>query len=99
MSRLNPKGLFERLASDVPAELHAHLYVAGSLAAAYHFEAELEGRAVNTKDADVVVHPAGNNASSRDLAMQLLSKGWSPLDTCRPRARPEPVETLSAIRL
>lgn len=53
MNRLDPDALFRRIAADVPADLRGHLFVTGSLAAAYHFQARLEGRAINTKDADL----------------------------------------------
>ena len=54
MTRLNPNELFERLANDIPSSLHGNLIVAGSLAAAYEFKAQLEGQAISTKDIDVI---------------------------------------------
>jgi hypothetical protein len=39
MKRLDPVILFERLAADIPAELQANMFVTGSLAAAYRFQA------------------------------------------------------------
>ncbi len=68
MKKLDPSALFERLAGDIPGDLRANLFVTGSLAAAYHFQSQLEGRAINTKDADLVVHPAGNVISCRQMA-------------------------------
>lgn len=46
--------LFER---DIPPDLHGHLVIVGSLAAAYHFRDELAGGGVTTKDADMLVTP------------------------------------------
>jgi len=100
VNKLDPVALFERIAADVPSELHGHLFVTGSLAAAYQFQAQLEGRAVNTKDADLVVHPAGNVESCRKIAAKLLGIGWIRVpDECYPQSTPEPEETLRAIRL
>jgi hypothetical protein len=76
MKKLDPAALFERLAADIPRHLHANVFVTGSLAAAYHFRAQLEGRAINTKDADLVVHPAGNVTSCQQMARRLIDLGW-----------------------
>ena len=99
MNKLNPTELFERIAGDVPKPLHQHLFVTGSLAAAYHYKAQLQGQAINTKDADLVVHPAGNVVSCQEMAQQLLNTGWRCIDECYPQSTPEPVDTLRAIRL
>lgn len=99
MSVLDPKRLFGRLAEDVPKPLHRHLFIVGSLAAAYHFRAQLERRAVNTKDADVVIHPAGDVRSSGALARELLEQGWRRTPQCFPSPRRNPAERLRAIRL
>ena len=97
--KLDPVALFQRLASDIPNELHGSLFVTGSLAAAYHFQAQLEGRAINTKDADVVVHPAGNIISCQQMAERLIEIGWTRTEECYPRPTPEPAGDLRAIRL
>jgi hypothetical protein len=99
MNRLDPKELFERIAHDVPQALRQHLFVTGSLAAAYHYKAQLQGHAINTKDADLVVHPAGHVDSCRAMAEQLRDIGWCNTDECFPQATAEPVENLRAIRL
>src|SRR5436189_1754071 len=100
MNKLDPKALFERIAADIPQELHKHLFVTGSLAAAYHFQAQLERRGVNTKDADIVVHPAGDQPSTRAMATRLLELGWwRDKEECYPRPAPEPENDLRAIRL
>ena len=99
MNKLDPNVLFARIISDIPSELHEHLFVTGSLAAAYQFQAQLEGRAVNTKDADLVVHPAGNVTSCRGMAERLLSTGWVRTEDCYYRPTPQPEDELRAIRL
>jgi hypothetical protein len=99
MNRLDPKKLFERIAHDVPQALHRHLFVTGSLAAAYHFKAQLQGQAINTKDADLVVHPAGHVDPCRNMAERLRDIGWRNTDECYRQATAEPVENLRAVRM
>jgi hypothetical protein len=99
MNRLDPNALFARIAGDVPSKLHRYLFVTGSLAAAYHFQAKLEGRAVYTKDADLVIHPAGNVDSCRETARTLLARGWTRTTECYPKLSPDPADELRAIRL
>lgn len=99
MNRLDPNELFERIARDVPQSLHQHLFVTGSLAAAYHYKAQLQGQAINTKDADLVVHPAGHVDSCRAMAEQLRDLAWKNTEECYPQATAEPLESLRAIRL
>ncbi len=99
MIALDPKRLFGRIAEDVPRPLRRHVFIVGSLAAAYHFRTELEGRAVNTKDADLVVHPAGDVGSAKRLAIRLLELGWRRTGECFPSPGPRPADTLRAIRL
>ena len=99
MNRLDPAAIFDRLASDIPTALHEHLVVAGSLAAAYYFQAQLEGGGIATKDADVIVHPAGDVGSCRTMADKLLGIGWTRADECFAKESPEPAEELRAIRL
>jgi hypothetical protein len=98
--KLDPNALFERIAADIPADLHKELFVTGSLAAAYHFRTRMEGYAVNTKDADVVIHPAGNETGCRQMAIELLNRGWTKhFDAHSPQSQPHPAENLPAIRL
>jgi len=48
MNKLDPIELFERIAGDVPQPLHQHLFDTGSLAAGYHYKAQLQEQAINT---------------------------------------------------
>jgi len=98
-SQVDHAKLFARIAQELPAELLDHLFVAGSLAAACHFAEELESRPVKTKDADLVIHPAGNVLTARQIAKRLLRKGWRPTDKCHPLPSSTPVDELRAIRL
>jgi len=99
MDKLDPQKLFTQIAEDVPSELHQHLFVTGSLAAAYYYRTELMGQAINTKDADLVIHPAGHVESCREMTEKLLGTGWRKTDACFPMERQEPVDDLRAIRL
>jgi hypothetical protein len=99
MKRLDPTTLFERIARDVPQELHNNLFVTGSLAAAYSFQSKLEGRGVNTKDADLLVHPAGDVVSCKQMTERLLANGWTRTEDCYPKPSPDPHADLRAIRL
>ncbi|MGD0768334.1 MAG: hypothetical protein ABSB42_09095 [Tepidisphaeraceae bacterium] len=100
MSNLDPEFLFRTLCNDIPNELHRDVFVTGSLAAAYAFKVKLVGQAINTKDADLLVHPAGNVSSAQKIAERLLAIGWRPTKHCRPLAKlPVDTEKLWAIRL
>jgi hypothetical protein len=96
---LDPEPLFKRLVDDLPDESHAHVFVVGSLAAAYHFRVQLQRQGVNTKDADLVVHPAGDSISCGGMAERLLDLGWQRHPECYAAASPEPADDLRAIRL
>jgi hypothetical protein len=89
--------LFARIAGEIPADLLNHLYIAGSLAAACHYAGTLTSHTVRTKDADLVIHPAGDTTSARSIAERLLAAGWRRKENCAPRD--SPVDELDAIRL
>lgn len=100
MSRLDPKQLFERIAADVPKDLVENILIVGSLAAAYAHRNQLLSATVNTKDADIIIHPAGAIPQARAVAQRLVDSGWRPLaGKCRPWPRAEPENELSVIRL
>jgi hypothetical protein len=99
VAQLDPVNIFKRLSSDIPADLRESFVIVGSLAAAYEFRRSLQGRAVNTKDADIVVYPAGNVESAQSMACALLGHGWRRTDNCRPKPAPDPTDELWAIRL
>jgi len=99
MNKLNPNVIFDMIAHHVPPELRGNVVIIGSLAAAYHYRHALKSDGVNTKDADVVVQPAGALFKCAEIANKLLSLGWRRTERCRPSAAPwqladVPVSTL-----
>jgi hypothetical protein len=97
---ISPKLVLELVAKDVPDELHANLLIAGSLAAAYHNRDRLERDVIRTKDADVVVQPAGALTQCQAIARRLLASGWQPMkEFCWPCKESSPVDDLRVIRL
>ncbi len=97
---LDPKLMFEMIAAQVPEDLHGNVLIVGSLAAAYHHREQLKTHAVNTKDADVVVQPAGALPQCQRIAERLLEEGWERYPgKCFPVPAPEPADDLRAIRL
>jgi hypothetical protein len=99
MPKLDPSELFRTLVSDIPADLLSDVFVVGSVAAAYAYKVKLHSQAVNTKDADLLVHPAGNVVSTRAMAEKLLGRGWRRKDDCYPQPVAEPTDALRLIRL
>jgi len=100
MIQPNPAELFARLAHELPRELHEHLVVVGSLAAAYAFRVQLEHRGVKTKDADLVIHPAGDIGSCAAMAERLRNGGWTQHpDYPAGNSADVPADQLPAIRL
>jgi hypothetical protein len=99
MNRLDPEVLFDLLEAHLPQEVRAHVLVVGSLAAAMTYRSQLRERGVNTKDCDVIIHPAGALAEAGRLAEVLLDAGWRPLSKCKPGQKEDPVEALSVVRL
>ena len=96
---LDPTLLFDMLDASVPRNSQPHILVVGSLAAAYHHRDQLKNRAVNTKDADVIIHPAGAIKESKRIAQQLLDDGWRRTEKGSPSAASVPAAELRAIRL
>ena len=103
--RLDPRVVFNLIAHHVPKDIHKHVLIAGSLAAAYHHREQLVDGAINTKDADVVVQPAGAVKECATIATRLLDDGWLRTVACYPRATAKPkdfataADWLRAIRL
>ncbi len=67
-----PDILFALIASHVPPDLQENILVVGSIAAAYHHRSALISGAVRTKDADVIIQPAGAIEECRQIALRLL---------------------------
>ncbi len=96
---IDPESVFRRIHQDLPVGLHTHVTIIGSLAAAYHFRARLGFRPVKTKDADLMVQPAGALERCRDIAVRLLDGGWTPIADCIPGSVDTPTEDLPVVRL
>lgn len=99
MANLDPKGLLDLIGAHVPSELKPNILIIGSLAAAYHYREKLTGGAVNTKDADLVVRPAGAIKECQSIAQKLLDKGWRPTPKCKPSLEETPADQMWLIRL
>ncbi len=95
---LSPEVLFDLIASHVPRDLQPHILIIGSVAAAYHYRDSLIHHGIKTKDADVMIQPAGAIAECRTIAQRLLDDDWRPTEKCFPRNE-EDAADLRAIRL
>jgi len=93
MTQLNPKMLFQLVASHLPDDLHDNVLIVGSLAAAYFYRDRIETGSINTKDADVVVRPAGALAECERIADRLLEDKWRHVPNER-----KPVESSAEIQ-
>jgi hypothetical protein len=87
---VDPALLFKMLSRHLPPDLLPNAFIAGSLAAAYHFRDRLIGGVINTKDADVVVQPAGAITECQAIARRLLAEGWRRERRCIARKTPTP---------
>jgi len=74
--KLKPRSIIAHLAAALPRNLAKESFVAGSVAAGFHFEARLERREIRTKDADIVVHTVGTHADLGRRTEELLARGW-----------------------
>ena len=99
MNRLDPQILFDLLHAHLPAEVREHVLVVGSLAAALSHRGQLRERGVNTKDCDVIIHPAGALPEAARLATTLFEAGWRPVSKCKPGTKDAPEAQLSVVRL
>lgn len=99
MSQLDPAAIFGLIAAQVPKDLHDHVLIVGSLAAAYGYRERLRIDTINTKDADVIVQPAGAIAECRTIATRLLDEGWRRQRGCVPSSTRAGVDSDQVIRL
>lgn len=99
MTRLDPHLLFDMLHAHLPGAVQDHVLVVGSLAAALSYRDQLRERGVNTKDCDVIVHPAGALPEATTLAATLFAAGWRPLPRCKPGRIDAPEAELEVVRL
>lgn len=101
VTTVDPRALFQRLAHELPHELLNRVFVVGSLAAACHHTDRLKNGGVKTKDADLVLHPAGDETPAQEIARLLRARGWRHrrLGGFEPGTRETPAAQLPAIRL
>ena len=101
MEIIDPEEIFTLLKRELPGDVLEQVFVAGSLAAAYHHRDDLTQHGVRTKDADLVIHPSSNVAAATTIASKLLTAGWHPrfLSGHRPGDIATPADELPAIRL
>ena len=69
---LDPKHLLQMVASSVPDSQRDKIVVIGSIATAWAFRDVMEAAAVQTKDIDIVLHPA----ASAPVTAVLLGDDW-----------------------
>ena len=96
---MNPALLFDMVRATLPETLHRNVLIVGSLAAAYYHRARLTDQVVATKDADVIVHPAGAVRECVEIAQILLAADWRRTEQCYAQRNREPASSLRAIRL
>jgi len=96
-SPVAPEVVLDLLAKLLPRDLHGNVVLVGSLAAAYHHR-ERVGGSVRTKDADVMVQPAGALLECRRIGELLIAEGWRPMEWLRDPAA-EGVRRLPVARL
>ena len=102
-SDLSPRDVFAEVAAAVPTELHPHIVIIGSLAAAYAFMDRRRGTAMRTKDVDCVLAPHLTAVEHGQLiTKRLLAAGWRPRragEFGRPADAQTPDDQLPAVRL
>lgn len=103
MNAIDPRTIFAELGRRLAPALRRSLVVVGSLAAACRFIERLRKRGIRTKDADLVVQPAGRVAQARHLMDALLDAKWTRSTMkgkeCFPMDPEAPPDRCRAIRL
>ncbi len=77
--KVSPRKVLAQVASAIPPEIHPHIIIIGSLAAAYCLFQGDETLAVRTKDLDCVLSPYSTAVvSGCRVTEKLLASGWQP---------------------
>jgi hypothetical protein len=100
---VSPTRVLAEFAGAIPSELHPHIIIIGSLAAAYWLFAGDQTLGVRTKDVDCVLSPNISAVEKgRAVAEELLAAGWRPMaggKFGRPGDSLTPEGELPAVRL
>ena len=100
---IRPREVLEEIIASIPTETRRNLTIIGSLAVGIHFENQIRGMAVRTKDADCLLSPHIEAVNAgRAITEELLGAGWTP-DQHTPWTTPgdafTPLEKLPVVRL
>lgn len=77
--KFSPRKVLAQVASAIPPEIHPHIIIIGSLAAAYCLFHDDETFGVRTKDIDCVLSPYSTAVvSGCRVTEKLLASGWQP---------------------
>lgn len=100
---VSPRKVLAQVAAAVPAEVHPHIIIIGSLAAGYWLFPGDETVGVRTKDVDCVLSPhLVAVEQGRIVAEELIRAGWNPVFKKRfkqPGKAETALEELPAVRL
>ncbi len=77
LNPVSPVEVLRKIAEAVPEDCRDNIIIIGSLAVGYHFQAQLGGMAVRTKDADTLLSPnIEASAAATRITEKLLDTGW-----------------------
>lgn len=100
---IQPDAVLRKVVGAIPKEVHSHIIIIGSLAAAYWLAETDSNFSVRTKDVDSVLSPRGTAAiNGSTVAESLLESGWTPKpdeEFGEPGSETTPEEKLPALRL
>lgn len=74
---VNPRAALLEITGAIPAGCKKNLIIIGSLAVGFHYEDQIRGMAIRTKDADCLLSPRVEAVNAgRAITEQLLQAGW-----------------------
>lgn len=103
LTMVRPREVLKEIIEAIPGETRRNLIIIGSLAAGIHFEDQIRGMAVRTKDADCLLSPYVEAVGAgRAITEELLQAGWTPDQHTRwttPSNAITPLRELPVVRL
>jgi hypothetical protein len=100
---VSPRRVLAEIAAAIPAEIHPHIIIIGSLAAGYWLFRGDDAFHVRTKDVDCVLSPHLSAVEKgRAVAQRLIEAGWRYAgegDFAEPGTAEMPADKLPAVRL